>query len=358
MTVAKHFFATTLFLLSSLAAAQVPVEVEPAEDRLMISQINVTGTVTSPRTAVLSTAVAGLVADLSVDEGHRVATGDVLLTLDAELAELALQRELAEVRQRETALADARRRFAEAEKVGEQRGIARSQIESLRAEVNGDEAALVAAQVSAREQRAIVQRHTLRAPFAGVISERLAELGEWVNPGDGLLELVATDKLRFDFRVGQENFGAFSPQTPVDVTLDALPDRTFSGRVDTIVPIKNPSARTFLVRVLADDSDFVDSLRITPGMSARAKFNIDAGRNGVAVSRDALLRFPDGRVVVWVVDNSGDVPIVREQIVQTGIEFDGIVEITSGLTAGDLVVVRGNETLQEGQTITIRNRNL
>jgi multidrug efflux pump subunit AcrA (membrane-fusion protein) len=93
-------------------------------------------------------------------------------------------------------------------------------------------------------------------------------------------------------------------------------------------------------------------------MSARAKFNIDAGRNGVAVSRDALLRFPDGRVVVWVVDNSGDVPIVREQIVQTGIEFDGIVEITSGLTAGDLVVVRGNETLQEGQTIAIRNRNL
>jgi RND family efflux transporter MFP subunit len=358
MSVAKNIIAVTVLLLAGIAGAQVPVEVEPATDRLMISQINVTGTVTSPRTAVLSTAVAGLVAELSVDAGHRVAPGDSLLTLDAELAELALQRTLAEARQRETELADSRRRLTEAEKVGEQRGIARTQIESLRAEVSSDEAALVAAEVAAREQRAIVERHTLRAPFGGVISERLAELGEWVNPGDGLLELVATDKLRFDFRVGQENYGVFSLQTPVDITLDALPDQSFPGRVDTIVPIKNPSARTFLVRVLADDSEFVDSLRITPGMSARAQFNIDAGRNAVAISRDAVLRFPDGRITVWIVDNSGDVPVVREQLVRTGIEFDGVVEVTSGLAAGDLVVVRGNETLQEGQTIAIRDRAL
>ena len=53
----------------------------------------------------------------------------------------------------------------------------------------------MASQAAAREQQAIVERHTLKAPFAGVISERHTELGEWVNPGDGLLELVATDKL-------------------------------------------------------------------------------------------------------------------------------------------------------------------
>jgi multidrug efflux pump subunit AcrA (membrane-fusion protein) len=93
-------------------------------------------------------------------------------------------------------------------------------------------------------------------------------------------------------------------------------------------------------------------------MSARAQFNIDAGRNAVAISRDAVLRFPDGRITVWIVDNSGDVPVVREQLVRTGIEFDGVVEVTSGLAAGDLVVVRGNETLQEGQTIAIRDRAL
>ncbi|MBT8092043.1 MAG: efflux RND transporter periplasmic adaptor subunit [Gammaproteobacteria bacterium] len=347
--------ALYLMLLSVVAVAQVPVQVEKVSNRAIVRQVNVTGTVTSPRTALLSTAVAGLVAQLTIDEGHRVETGDALLKLDAELARLALERARAEVRQRETAVADARRRFAEADEVGTQRGIARTQIESLRAEVSSDEAALVASQAAAREQQAIVERHTLKAPFAGVISERHAELGEWVNPGDGLLELVATDNLRFDFRVGQDNFAALSPDTLVEITLDALPERSIAGHVDTIVPIKDPGARTFLVRVLADTTGADNPPRITPGMSARGKLNIDAGRRGVAVSRDAILRFPDGRVTVWVVDTGGELPVVREQVVRTGFEFEGVVEITNGLADGDVVVVRGNETLQEGQTVSIQD---
>ncbi|NNC57389.1 MAG: efflux RND transporter periplasmic adaptor subunit, partial [Woeseiaceae bacterium] len=211
----RAVFLLAALLVSGSGSAEVPVQVEPVANRSIVKQISVTGTVTSARTAVLSTAVAGLVADLTIDEGDTVETGDALLKLDAELAQLALERALAEVRQREIAVADARRRFIEAEEVGAQRGIARTQVESLRAEVSNDEAALAASQAAAREQQAIVQRHTLKAPFSGVISERYAELGEWVNPGDGLLELVATDNLRFDFRVGQDNFAALSPETPV-----------------------------------------------------------------------------------------------------------------------------------------------
>ena len=344
-------FAT--ILISANGAAEVPVQVETVSNRAIVKQINVTGTVTSPRTAVLSTAVAGIVAELTIDEGDRAETDDVLLKLDAELAQLALERALAEVKQRDIAVADAQRRFVEAEEVGAERGIARTQIESLRAEVSSDEAALAAAQAAAREQQAIVERSTLKAPFAGVISERYTELGEWVNPGDGLFELVATENLRFDFRVGQDNFAALSPETPVEISLDASPDQSIPGYVDAIVPVKNPSARTFLVRVRANTEESGSRLVITPGMSARGRLNIDTGRSGVAVSRDAILRFPDGRVTVWVLDPGGDLPIVREQLVRTGSEFDGVVEITSGLADGDVVVVRGNEMLQEGQAVSI-----
>ena len=344
-------------LISANGAAEVPVQVESVAKRPVVKQINVTGTVTSPRTAVLSTAVAGLVAELAIDDGDRVETGDALLKLDAELAQLALERALAEVRQREIAAADARRRFIEAEEVGAQRGIARTQVESLRTEVSSDESALVASRAAAREQQAIVERHTVKAPFTGVISERYAELGEWVNPGDGLLELVATDNLRFDFRVGQDNFAALSPETPVEITLDAFPKGSIPGHVDTIVPVKNPSARTFLVRVRADTNDAGNGPWITPGMSARGKLNIDIGRSGVTVSRDAILRFPDGRVTVWVVDTGSEPPVVREQAVRTGSEFNGVVEITDGLADGDVVVVRGNEMLQEGQTVSIVDGN-
>lgn len=350
--------ALILVLLASATFAEVPVRVEPASDRPIVRQINVTGTVTSSRRAVLSTAVAGLVAELLVDEGYRVATGDVLVRLDTELAQLALERTIAGLEQRKTALDDARRRLAEAEQIAQQQSIARTQVESLRAEVASNDAALVAAQAAVREQRAILARHALKAPFAGVISERFAELGEWVSPGDGLLELVETDNLRFDFRVGQEHFTNLSPRTPVEITLDAVPDTAIPGQIDTIVPVKNPGARTFLVRVLADSTAAEDPLRVTPGMSVRGKLSVDTGRLGVVVSRDAILRFPDGRVTVWVVDSADGGPVAREQIVETGSEFEGVIEITNGLESGDLVVVRGNETLQAGQVVSILEGDL
>jgi RND family efflux transporter MFP subunit len=337
------------------ASAQAPVRVATVSDSSIVRQVHANGTVTSPRSALLSTAVAGIVADLMVDEGHAVNSGDPLLILDAELAQLALERARAEVRQREVALEDAKRRFAEAEKVGTQQSIARTTIESLRSEVTSDEAALAASRAAAREQQAIVERHTLRAPFAGVVSRRMTEVGEWVNPGNGLLELVAIDNLRFDFRVGQDSFALLTPETPVEITLDAIPGRTLNGRVDKIVPVKNPGARTFLVRVLAEADP---SLRITPGMSARGKLSIDTGDRGIAVPRDAILRFPDGRITVWVVKDSGDTAQVHERIVQTGLEFDGFVEVLDGVSAGERVVVRGNETLQEGQEVSVLNGGL
>lgn len=353
----RAVMALSFFLLAATAAAQAPVRAEPVTTRDIVRQVNVTGTVTSPRSALLSTAVAGLVAELAVDEGSRVVTGEPLLQLDAELAELELERALAEVQQQETALADARRRLAEAEKIGTERGIARTEIESRRAEVSSDEAALAALRATARVQQAIVERHTLRAPFPGVISQRFADPGEWVNPGAGLLELVATENLRFDFQVAQDLSGAVTPETPVEVSVDALPGVTLSGRIQTIVPVKNPGARTFLVRVLAEREAGGDSFTITPGMSARGRLVIATGRRGVVVPRDAILRFPDGRMTVWVVDQQGELPVVREQIVLTGFEFDGLVEIRSGLEDGDHVVVRGNETLQEGQSVTLLDRN-
>jgi hypothetical protein len=89
-------------------------------------------------------------------------------------------------------------------------------------------------------------------------------------------------------------------------------------------------------------------------MSARGVLKVDARRSGMVVSRDALLRYPDGRQVVWIVDRTAELPRVHEQQVETGLAFDDVVEIRSGLSAGALVVTRGNEALQEGQVVTVR----
>ena len=351
---AVRTFSTVLFLYTSAvpaAFAASPVEISQSERRPVVQVVTVSGTVTSPQSAILSPSIGGLVEETLVDAGDRVEKGSILVALDNELARLTLERATAEETQARIALDDARRRLAEAEDVGPQRGIAETEIKSLRAEVTRNEAALEAAVAAARQQDAVLRRHEVRAPFTGVVSRRLAQVGEWVNPGNGLVELVATEGLRFDFRVPQTYYARLDSDTRVDLTLDAVPDEIVSGRVQSIVPVKDPGARTFLLRVVSDVSH---GLPVTPGMSARAALRIDAGREAVVVPRDALLLYPDGRRTVWVVESAGDELTVREQRVDAGLEFDGFVEIRGGLEAGLRIVTRGNEALRDGEVVVLR----
>lgn len=333
------------------AASGTPVSVEQSDRRPVVQIVQVSGTVTSPQSAILSPSVGGLIERIEVDAGDRVEAGAVVVALDRELAMLELERAQAEKVQADSELEDSRRRLAEAERVGPERGIPETQIKSLRAEVARDEAALTAAAAAARQQAAIVRRHDVRAPFSGVVSQRLVDVGEWVSPGDGLVEVVAMDQLRFDFRVPQGHYTGIDKNTEVTLSLDALPELAIPGRIQAIVPVKDPGARTFLLRVVANSQT---PPAVTPGMSARATIRLNTGREAVVVPRDALLLYPDGRKTLWIVDAGAGENTVHEQRVETGVEFDGLVEIRSGLDSGVTVVTRGNEALKNGQAVQVK----
>jgi RND family efflux transporter MFP subunit len=327
-------------------ARAVPVAVQTAQERAIQRVLDLTGTVTAMRSARLSAATSGLVAMLQVDMGSRVEAGQLLLELDPELAQLQLDSALAQVEQAETGLQDARRRLAEARTLVPQRSIAESVVRDLEAEVAGDEAALHQAQAEAGYRRGILQRHQLRAPFAGVVSAKLTELGEWIDPGQPVLELVALDDVRLDFPVSEDYLADIRPDMTLTLSLSADPDRVIQGSVDTVVPVTDPGARTFTLRVLAHNPE----QRLLPGMSVRARLHLDTGRSGLVVPRDAILRFPDGRVVVWTVEAG----LARENLVTPGLAFDSLVEIRQGLESGATVVVKGNEALQNGQPVSSR----
>lgn len=339
------------FAFLSTAAAQnvTPVTVGTADFAPIVEEVPLTGTITSPRVAQISTSIGGLVEQVYVDAGDRVDRGTQLLTLDRELEEISLQRAEANVREAEAELADAERRLQDARRV-KQLGITAQQVRSLQAEVRIDTAALERLQAEARRQAALLERHELTAPFAGVVSQKLTETGEWVEPGTAVFELVATDELRLDFRVAQEYYPRIDQGSRVQVRLDALPERRFEGRISALVPVSDPTARTFMLRVVVED----EAVPMIPGMSAQGVLRLGTGEEGVVVSRDALVRYPDGRITVWLVDDADATPTVSERRVNTGIAFADQVHITAGLEAGARVVVRGNEVLQDGQRVTIQ----
>jgi RND family efflux transporter MFP subunit len=345
--------AAGLFLAGNAFAAgdRSPlVAVSAALTDTVIKQVPLTGTVTSARVARLSTEVSGRVETVKVEVGDTVETGTVLIELDRQIEQLTLQALGAAVAQSEAELADARRRYQDAQRLRQQKSISENELRLLEAEVEVDTATLRQKQAEQRRQQARVDRHTLRAPFGGAISERLTETGEWIEPGTPALTLVAVDDLRIEFRVPQEFYNRIDSNGAVGVTLDALPERKFQGRIDAIVPVSDASARTFLIHVKVDAGE----ARLTPGMSVHGQLRLSTGREGVVVSRDAILRYPDGRVTVWVINPDSEPPTVSEKRVVTGHSFGGLITIREGLQAGEVVVVRGNESLQEGQQVRIQ----
>ncbi len=342
------------FLVNTLtlaATTRTPlVVVSKAQTETVIKQVPLTGTITSLKVANLSTEVSGQVESVKVEVGDQVESGDVLLNLDDEIEALTLQSIQAETEQARAELADAKRRYKDAERLKKQNSISANAIRLLQAEVEIDSAALNRRLAEERKQRALVDRHTLKAPFAGVISERLSEVGEWITPGNPVLTLVSIDNLRVDFQVPQEFYPRINANSKITVSLDAIPDKIFNSKIDAVVPISDPTARTFLIRVELGNN----AINITPGMSVHGLLHLNTKKQGIVVNRDALLRYPDGRVTVWVVTQNEQSSTVSEQIVKVGHSFNGQVSILEGLQPGDIVVVRGNEALQQGQKVRIQ----
>ena len=328
------------------------MEIERVREQPVSEIVRLTGTVTSARAASLSPATTGLVTHVVVDAGDRVQAGDVLVTLDDELARWQSQSAQAARQAAGIALNDARRRLQEARALAPQASIAETVVHDLAAEVDQDEAALQQATAEAGFRAAVLERHQLRAPFDGVVAAKLTEVGEWVTPGDAVLQLVATDDLRMDFATPETYLNRIAVNDPISFTTAAARSDSYTGSVTAVVPVSDPGARTFLLRATADKQD----AQLSPGMAVHAQVALNTNRRAPVVPRDAIIRYPDGRVIVWVVDTSAEEHVVREQLIQPGLSFDGVVEIRSGLAAGEPVVVKGNESLLSGQRVKVLER--
>lgn len=347
LVITAPFSATLAFAQQSAPA----VIVSKAEQVTLIEEVPLSGTVISPRVAKLSTEVSGIVETMNVEIGDRVKVGDVILRLNSELDELSLAAARAMTEQASQELEDAKRRLADAEALAKQQTVSANEIKLLSAEVRIDGATVERFRAEQQGQAALLRRHTLSAPFAGVISRKLVEQGEWIQPGDAVVELAAITGLRVDFQAPQFVYAKLDNTTEVNVKLDALPGQTFTGNIETVIQVTDPTTRTFLIRVALSDPE----VKLMPGMSASAVLRLKTGTKGVVVPRDALMLYPDGRVTVWVVNHHSDNTTVSEHQVQTGLSFNGKVTITSGLTPDTIIVVQGNESLRDGQTVTVKH---
>lgn len=345
--------AIALPLATAAVSAQerIPVRTITPTQQSIAEQRELSGSFASLRRAELSPRESGVVAELLVDVGDRVETGQPLLRLDATLVRLQAARVQAALEEAEVRLQEAQRVSEESAALADQRNIARTQARAAAAEARIQRAAAASAKADADLANERVRRHTLYAPFAGVISARHVDSGEWVDASAATFDLIDTQALRFDVQVPQEMHNRIAPGQSATLYADALGNQPIAAAVSAVVPVKDPTARTFLVR-LKPSADAGDAL--VPGMSGRVQFAVDQRSQAWTLPRDALVRYPDGSHGVWVIEDGAQGPLARARQVQLGVELAGTVEIRSGLDGGERVVDRGNERLRDGVAVEVR----
>lgn len=335
--------------LTATVSAQTPVTLVRPTTGDSVETLRFTGNLTARRTARLSPQEAGLISAMHIDAGDNVGEGDTLVELDARLVELDVAGAQAAREEAAAALEEARRLADEGRRLGNDRFIPETELRARESAVLLAEAALARADSELARERERLKRHRLRAPFDGVITQRHADRGEWVDPGTAVADLVKIDELWLDVRVPQRYWSDLAGDNGAGVRAwaDVAPDRELDAHVHARVPVSDATARTFLLRLLIND----DSGDITPGMSARVELTLERDQPGVRLPRDAVVRYPDGTTTVWIVEDGSHQAHEHEVAIRRNVGDQ--VEIDSALPERARVVVRGNEVLSEGETVLV-----
>jgi membrane fusion protein (multidrug efflux system) len=164
------------------------------------------------------------------------------------------------------------------------------------------------------------------------------------NPGSSLMEIVALDTVYFEALVSEIDVGRVRAGQPVQVTIDAMPGRKFTGRVLKILPTADPKSRQFTVRIQVLNKGG----ELRPGMFARGSIEVDRRPNTVIIPKDAVITHGDGRAVYLVLGSRA-----KLQPIRTGFETREEVEALSGVSAGDELVVVGQEKLSDGVKVHV-----
>ncbi len=306
------------------------------------NQIDTVGSLRAWRGTDLSTEVAGLVRAVRIRSGQGVGAGDPLFELndDAERAQLQALQAAADLAR--TTLARDRDQLAAS---------AVSQ-----ATIDADEADLRSKLAQVDQQRAVLEKKTIRAPFAGRTGITTVQPGQYLNPGDKVVTLQSTDTLFIDFNVPQREMGRVALGADVDVSVDAWPKRLFRGKVNAISSAVDTGTRNVLVEATVKNP----KRELLPGMFAKVGLLVGTHERYVTVPQTAVSFNPYGATVFVAESAKGekaDGPRTAKQIfVTTGATRGDQIAILKGLQEGDQVVTSGQLKLKNGAALIVNNK--
>lgn len=311
-------------------------------------QLSSVGTLVAVRGVDISSEIAGMVREVRFRSGDEVKSGQVLFALndDADLAQLHALQAAAELAA--TVLKRDEAQFAA-------QAISQAQLDNDRAELKSRRAL-------AAQQQALVDKKTIRAPFAGKLGITAINPGQFVNPGDKLVTLQTMDPVYVDFYVPQKQLAGLAVGQKLNLASDAWPGAAFPARLTAISPKVDPATRNVLVEATVANG----KRQLVPGMFANVSLEQGDKQRHLTLPQTAITYNPYGSTVFVLApaqgkeapkDDKGQPQLVAQQVfVTTGATRGDQVAVLTGLKEGQTVVTSGQLKLKNGTPVVIDNK--
>jgi HlyD family secretion protein len=337
--------------------------------------LNASGYVTPRRRATIAAKITGRVTGVFFDEGTRVSEGQLLASLDDSDVKKALDSAKADRNSAQAAIADFQvqlrnaqielRRAEQLQKAGvqtqEQLDNARTNADSLNAKIDLAKAQVGGSDSRIAEAQQAVDNCTIRAPFAGIVVSKDAQVGEMVSPisagggftRTGIATIVDMNSNEIEVDVNEAYIARVKDGQPVTAILDAYPEWEIPSRVRTIIPTADRQKATVKVRISFLKLD----PRILPDMGIKVTFlgaepekKPGAAEANAALVSQSAVRDDNGTKIVFLVKNDR----VERRAVTVGSKHGADAEVVAGLALGDTVVTKGPPDLHDGQVVEIK----
>ncbi len=338
-------------------------------------EVNLAGSLISPDQAKVSSEVAGVVRRVLVELGQEVAAGQIVVKLDTQELELALQRAVSQLRQTEAQLGidgvhfkepppveqiaavrlaaanrdDALAQLRRAERLKSQNLLSQADLDTAQTRVRVTEANYQAALENVQALKATLQerRHAvelakkklsdtdIRSSVAGQVAERFVQQGEYIRENTPVVSIVQMNPLKVKTAIQERYAGIVRVGLPVEFAVESAPGRKFRGRVANVSPAVDQATRTFPVEILVENKD----RSLKPGFFAKGVIFTHKDENVMAIPENAISTLA-GVSNVYIIENGK----ARQQTVTLGTRVGDLFELTGGLK-GDEILAASNLTL-------------
>ncbi len=338
------FISVIVDVVSAQSPPPAKVVTSPVLADSVQNRVVLIGTVEPWRASKVATEVSGRVDSLEVRRGETVRRGDVLARLGK--GNLLFRLDAAKARMNATLvrLEKATDDFERSEKLFKRQAISDKEQKdaSLRVEELKEDLAVTKAEIRQIEDE--LDKKTVKAPFDGIVTRELTEIGQWVNEGGDIVNLVDLSVVRIMVDTPEKYVANMKIAEEVIVNIDALPNQNFKGKIHALIPEGNREAHLFPLEVHVKNK----GLALKGGMLARIEFALGFLRKATVVHKDAVIT--RGAMTYLFVEDQGT---VKQVFVTTGQEKGEFIEVKGPLKEGEMVVIRGNERIRKGQSVQI-----